>query len=980
MRASADGAISVPPWPPPITVVMASMLQHTDWLNGRVPDAVRARLRQLVEVVGYLPHQQPLAVITADAVLLAANRPFLDLLGASDDELLGADWDDFMPGWSVRAGVDGGGSPRCGSAREPGILAFEDYALAAGGEPVWVRAVACPVFTPGVGDETEEALCAWALFVLDRRPGKADADEHRRRSILELLLESPSEFVVQLAPDGRVEYVSHSLRRTLGVFGDGIEGEPLAAVHELIGDEFAGRFAVMLERLLAPPYQVEFEMTMTTAGAQRVVQWRFESLLGDGAAVLGILGVGHDVTERRRAEGELERSELRLRSLVESTNQLIWMTAPGGEIDGAFDSWSAFTGQTESEVQGEGWLQAIHPDDRERVRRSWESAVQATAPYGCEYRLRGADGEYRWIEARAVPLPDDGDRPRYFGVGHDISERRAAEDAVRRRARLESMAAAVSARLAAATLDTAGLAGDFALSELGCHLGADGVDLCVLTPDGTAAESLHEWRRETGVVESGAVPEGFERLVWLRETALEGRPLVIRSADDLPADAEAERELFAARGMQAALVVPLLQETALVGVLSLVTLTPGGAGAATHPGTAESWSEEDVDVVRLVGDQLTRLLVSSWDERNLRGIADCFLAFGPEVEGNLTQICRAAGKITAADAVLYTRRRGEDLYLEAWWHLPDGVPRVTSSSGRLDSDLFDHPDEQVRIVRQLQDSIYAHTSPVIASMRAQTYAGFPVQVAGKAVATLSCLFHGDAPLRESQLELMRVLGRAAAVEEERRRAIEDRVLGLAQLEQAMERTVATLSTAVGSRDPYTVGHERRVADLCSAIGAELGMDPSDLRLLRLAATVHDIGKITLPAEILSKPTKLSEAEYRLIQAHSQAGWEMLEPAGLPASVTDAVRQHQERLDGTGYPEGLSGDAIGEFARIVAVADVVEAMSSHRPYRPAIGMEAALQEIEEGRGVCYDERAADACIRVFRERGFAFSAEPAGPVM
>ena len=191
---------------------MTSMLQHTDWLNGRVPDAVRARLRQLVEVVGYLPHHQPLAVITADAVLLAANRPFLDLLGASDDELLGADWDDFMPGWSMRSGVDANGAPRGEGAGEPAILAFEDYVLAATGEPVWVRAVACPVFTPGVGDETEEALCAWALFVLDRRPGRADADERRRRAILDLLLESPSEFVVQLAPDGRVEYVSPSLR------------------------------------------------------------------------------------------------------------------------------------------------------------------------------------------------------------------------------------------------------------------------------------------------------------------------------------------------------------------------------------------------------------------------------------------------------------------------------------------------------------------------------------------------------------------------------------------------------------------------------------------------------------------------------------------------------------------------------------------------------------------------------------------------
>ena len=152
----------------------------------------------------------------------------------------------------------------------------------------------------------------------------------------------------------------------------------------------------------------------------------------------------------------------------------------------------------------------------------------------------------------------------------------------------------------------------------------------------------------------------------------------------------------------------------------------------------------------------------------------------------------------------------------------------------------------------------------------------------------------------------------------------------------MERMVGTLSGAVGARDPYTTGHEKRVGELAVAIGRKVGLDADDLRLLRLAAVVHDLGKISVPAEILSKPTRLSEAEFAIIRGHSEAGWELLEPAGLPASVTDAVLQHHERLDGSGYPAGLRDDEIGEFARIIAVADVVEAMSSHRPYRPAIG--------------------------------------------
>jgi PAS domain S-box-containing protein len=943
---------------------MTSILQHSDWLNGRVPDAVRLHLRQLVEVVGYLPHHQPLAVITADAVLLGANRPFLDLLGAISDEHLGADWDDYMPGWSERTGGEG----------EPRIRAFEDYLLPAGGEPVWVRVVACPVFTPGVGGETEEALAAWALFVLDRRPGGEGADGDRRRAILDLLLESPSEFVVQLGPDGTLEYLSPSLRRALGVFGDGAEGRSLETVHGLIEDEFQKRSSRLMEQLLAPPFEAEFEMTMTTSGAAHIVHWRFESLLADGGAVRGILGVGHDVTGRRRAEGELAHSELQLRTLVESTNQLIWTAGPDGFASGAMDSWCAFTGQTEAQAEGDGWLEAVHPDDKERARETWTATVAAGDVYDSEYRVRSAAGGYRWMEVHAVPLPDDGPRPKYFGVGHDISQRKAALEAARRRVELESMGASVSTRLAGATLATAPLAVDFALGETGRHLGVDTVNLYVLAPAGAGIESARVWRREDGAVADGDTSLDPARFAWMRERAPEIKQFLVRSVDDLPAEAVTEREWFREQELESALVVPLLMERTLIGVLVYSVRSKRGMDPAPDGRSdgAESWTGEDVSLVRMVADQLTRQLVWGWDEQNLRSIADCFLAFGAEVDDNLTQICRAVAVITAADVVLYTRRCGEDLVLQTGWNVPDDLPRVTALRGRLDADLVEDPEEHVLIVRDLQDTIYAHTSPVIAALGARTYAGFPVLVGDHAVGALSCLFAGDLQLRESQLELMRVLGRAAAVEEERRHALEDRVLGLAQLEQAMERTVTTLSAAVGARDPYTRGHERRVADLCAAIGDELGLDPQELRLLRLAATVHDIGKITLPAEILTKPTKLSEAEFELIKQHSKAGWEMLEPAGLPAIITEAVLQHHERTDGSGYPAGLHGDEIGQFGRIIAVADVVEAMSSDRPYRPAIGIEPALGEIEAGSGVRYDQRVADACLRLFREQGFAFA--------
>jgi PAS domain S-box-containing protein len=947
---------------------MTSILQHIDWLNGRVPDAVRAHLRQLVAVVGFLPHKQPLAVLTADAVLLAANRPFLDLLGASSGEQLGADWDDFMPGWSARTG-SGEGSD------EPRTLAFEDYLLPAGGDPVWVRVVACPVFTPeegdaeggGEGDAEGEALAAWALFILDQRPGRREDDERRRRAILDLLLESPNEFVVQLGPRGEVEYLSPSLRRAMGVFADGAEGKPLADVHTLAAAGFAARFSSLLEDLLRPPFRSEFEMVMTTGEGECIIQWSFESLLADGGAVGGMLGVGRDVTERRRAEDERAQSELRLRTLIEATSQLMWTTGPGGVVDRPMESWSAFTGQTDEAMRGDGWAGAVHPDDRERVVADWKAACAERAVYDCEYRLRAADGEYHWIEARAVPLPGEVAEPQYFGVGHDITKRKRAEEAARRRVGLESIVATVSTRLAGASLDTVDLAVDFALGETGRCLGADRVSLYLLAPDGVHLERIRIWRRDTGLLEDGDIHFDVEGLGWVREHAAAGRPIVVHSLGDLPPEAAPEREVLSSMGLEAVLAVPVLQEPTLVGLLAYEIEAGRGEGVECR------WKEDDGSLMRLVADQLASLTMWRADELNLRSIADSFLAFGPDVGRNLTQICHAAALITAADVVLYTRRRGRELVTEAGWNIPEGLPRGTPAEGRLDADVMARPqDELVHIERDLQDTIYAHTSPIVERLGARTYAGFPVIVGGRAIGVLSCLFTGDAMLRESQLELLRVLGRAAAVEEERRNAIEDRVLGLAQLEQAMERTVGTLSGAMGTRDPYTAGHEKRVSQLAVAIGKKVGLEDDDLRLLRLAATVHDLGKITVPAEILSKPTRLSEAEFAIIKRHSEAGWELLEPAGLPASVTDAVLQHHERLDGSGYPAGLEDEEIGEFGRIIAVADVVEAMSSHRPYRPAIGVEPALEEIEEGRGVRFDERAADACLQLFRDEGFAFT--------
>jgi len=192
---------------------------------------------------------------------------------------------------------------------------------------------------------------------------------------------------------------------------------------------------------------------------------------------------------------------------------------------------------------------------------------------------------------------------------------------------------------------------------------------------------------------------------------------------------------------------------------------------------------------------------------------------------------------------------------------------------------------------------------------------------------------------------------------------------LERLRKAFGTTVQVMVSAVEARDPYTAGHQLRTANLARAIATEMGLPQEKIEGIRMAGFIHDIGKLSVPAEILTKPTKLTELEFSMIKEHAQKGYEMLKDVESPWPLAQIVYQHHERMDGSGYPRKLQGDDIIIEARIMAVADVVEAMASYRPYRPALGIETALEEIEKNRGMFYDADAVDACLRLFREKGF-----------
>jgi len=207
--------------------------------------------------------------------------------------------------------------------------------------------------------------------------------------------------------------------------------------------------------------------------------------------------------------------------------------------------------------------------------------------------------------------------------------------------------------------------------------------------------------------------------------------------------------------------------------------------------------------------------------------------------------------------------------------------------------------------------------------------------------------------------------------ENRKHVQEELEQSLQNLKKGMDSTIQAIAMTVEKRDPYTSGHQMRVAALTRAIAETIGLAEAQVEGAFMAASLHDIGKIALPAEILSKPIQLTEIEISLIQAHAQAGYDILKGIEFPWPIADIIIQHHERMDGSGYPQGLAADSISIEARIIGVCDVVETMSSHRPYRPSMGIGKALEEISRNSGTLYDADVVVACLKIFNEQNFEF---------
>ena len=710
-------------------------------------------------------------------------------------------------------------------------------------------------------------------------------------------------------------------------------------------------------------------------------------------------------------EGLIPRSDTGLRSVAEAIPHIVWIAAPDGSVQYFNRRGTDYTGQPAGSVHGGNWVSLVHTEDSERTRRAWEHATRTETAYELECRIRRADGEFRWHACRSLPVRDsEGQVVRWIGTATDIDDQKTLEFDLRRSQRQTAEALSLLEVLHAESPV------GFGFVDRDCRIVRINAALAAVygTPveervGRTVAEAvpglwpqleagyrgvLDTCRPVLNVEITGAAVTGRSDIpCWLTSfypvtvgDDMIGVGFVVVDITERKRTEEALRDGEAKFRRVFENLEDVYVETDMAG--TVVEISPLIESYASGRYQREDYIGKSATQFYVDPKRRAQFLAALGERGSVHDFETTFV----DLDG-VRVPCSLSARLI---------------------HGPDGRPvRIVSTmrditerkhaelSLRAANELFKSLVEQsIMGVYIIQDGRFAYVNERFARMfgyasgsevagldplllvadgdRAMVRENMRLRIEG-IVPSLNYAFTGlrkdGTPLdvdahgtRASYRDRPAIVGSLQDISEKKR--ADDQIRRyLAQLDHAFMRTVEVAMTLGEMRDPYTAGHERRVAGIAVAIGTELGFDARRTDGLQVAGHLHDIGKITVPAEILSKPTTLSSIEYEMIKGHPQAGFDVLKNVGFPWPVAEVALQHHERLDGSGYPQRLKGDAILIEARIMAVADVVEAMSSHRPYRSGLGIEKALAEIERGRGSAFDPMVVDACLRIFREKGY-----------
>ncbi len=859
-----------------------------------------------------------MAMTSPEKGFLAVNDQICEILGYPRDELFRKNWAELTHPDDLQADLDQFTRLLAGEIE---TYSLEKRFIRKDGQAVWV---ALSVGCVRRADRTVDYVCV-SLRDISKRTHAMDAlraSESRFRTMFE---KAPT--AIGFGRDGAILHVNP---KYLEVYH--LQGEE-EVIGRSIVEQFAPEDRPFVETALRDPAAesgtvLSFEATGLRPDGSKfplhVDATRVE--LSDGPAAFAFIT---DMTERTSAEEALWASEVRFRTLVENAPSAITISRNGNILYANAKCAQILGKERTQDLVETSILEYFAPDTRARMEElggQYRNGVTDSTVFE-GFALRGEGMQFPvQIAAAAVNLPD-GTATLTFLT--DITARKAAEELIREAERQYR------------DIFTEAPEGIFRVSEDN--------QLLVLNPPGA---------RMLGYESSAAALAAFRDVttLWLDPYRRSTYLCLLKEQGEVR-DYECELRRKDGTGVT-------------VSLNARRVCSPDGR-TRYHQGYFVDLSEKKrlehdlkdrIREIQLLSEMNAALLHAATEEDLLREYCRILVEVG-----GYRMAWVGFAETDAPKRVLPVAYFGhEEGYLEF-----ANVTWDDSEQGRGPAGQAMTSGQIVAVEQFLTDPSTGPWRDEAAKRGYQSSISIPFRHSEGGMACLTAYGSSSNVWSESELHLMKQIGAALGFGISTVRTAIARDRFQSDLHSSLEQTIEVISETVDQRDPYTAGHQKRVADLCARIGLKMGLDADRVHGLRLAATIHDLGKIGIPAEILAKPGRLSPIQFEMIKEHAQLGSEIVRNVRFPWPIGEIIRQHHERLDGSGYPRGLAqGDILLESC-ILAVADVVEAMGSHRPYRAARGIDVALSEILDRRGKTYDAEVVDACVSLFREDGYTF---------
>lgn len=653
---------------------------------------------------------------------------------------------------------------------------------------------------------------------------------------------------------------------------------------------------------------------------------RIYTVKDDEGKTLKTYGVNQDITEYKKAEQSLRESEQKYKLITETIADVVWTSDLALNLTYISPSAEKMYGEPADIHMGRSPEERCPANSLAQLRMVLSEELDKEKGQGVdkarsrllEVECLRADGSAFWVSMNIAFIRDGtGTIIGLHGVSRDISEqKRNEEEILRNEARLEGLL-----RIAQHKAKSIQSLLDFALEEA-IELTDSVLGYIYLYDDQRKEFTLNTWSKgvlkECSIGDSPTISQLDKTGIW-GEAVRQAKPIIINDFQTSHPLKKGYPEGHAP--IRKYLTVPVFSGDKIVAV----------AGVANKP---VDYNNSDVRQLTLLMDSVWRILEAKRLTEELFRTEGKYRSIFDNAQEGIFQTNKAGQFLTANNAMAAMLGY-------------ESPKELLSSVKDMASDIYVNPETRDMLLKEIDE--HGAVKGFICQYRRKDKKVIWVSIDQHAI-------RGD---------LGKILHYEGFCED-----ITDRQLSTERLREALGATIHAISATVEARDPYTAGHQGRVSNLAQSIALEMGLPEDRIEGLRLAASIHDLGKVSVPAEILTKPKKLLAIEFELIKIHAQAGYDILKDIEFPWPIARIVLEHHERMNGSGYPNSLIGDQTLMESRILAVADVVEAMASYRPYRPALGIEAALEEIEKNKGILYDSDVVDSCLRLFRERDFS----------